>query len=191
MRRCWAIALLALSIASFCAQAEEPAQPVPADGKCAIPGDERWTPQEKFVWQQVCVGAEADFNKAAGYGGELDPKAPGGLPDNRILSSAFLETILLGDKYRRALTRLGVRIIGARFTETVNLDHAELGHDLWLDGSLLEKGASLVGLRSTRMLSLARSQVTGLLSMNTLQVGNLFMRNKAEFDDVDLGSAHV
>jgi hypothetical protein len=88
MRRCGAIVFLALLAASFCARAEEPAQPVPAEGKCAVPAREEWTAQEKFVWQRVCVGQVANFNSAAGYGGELDPKSPWGLPASRVLSSA-------------------------------------------------------------------------------------------------------
>jgi hypothetical protein len=105
MRRCWAVIVFALLAAPFGVRAEEPAQPVPADRKCSIPADELWKPQEKFIWEQVCVGEEANFNKAAGYEGELDPNTPRGLPDSRVVSSAFLETILLKDKYRRALTR--------------------------------------------------------------------------------------
>ena len=61
------------------------AKPVPIDGKCSVEADPLWTPQEIFVWLQVCVGKVADFNTAPGYGGDRDPKRPGGLPDNRIL----------------------------------------------------------------------------------------------------------
>jgi hypothetical protein len=115
MQRFWSIIVFAVLVAPFCVRAEEQAQPVPADKKCSIPADELWKPQENFIWEQVCVGEEANFNKADGYGGELDPKMPSGLPDSRVVSSTFLETILLKDRYRRALTRFGVRIIGARF----------------------------------------------------------------------------
>ena len=68
------------------------AKPVPIDGKCSVEADPLWTPQEIFVWLQVCVGKVADFNTAPGYGGDRDPKRPGGLPDNRILRGEFLET---------------------------------------------------------------------------------------------------
>jgi hypothetical protein len=71
----------------------------------AVAAAEDWTPQEKFVWERVAAGKIADFNTTGGYGGNLDPKKPKGWPDNRVLRSAFLETILLKDPYRRNLTR--------------------------------------------------------------------------------------
>jgi hypothetical protein len=114
------------------------------------------------------------------------------LPESRILRPEFLETILLKDKYRHALTRLGVRIIGARFMQTVDLETAELEHDLWLKRSLLEKGANFRSLKSTNVVLLDGSKVTGALDMNGLRVDqSLLMRDKAEFGEVGLGSAHI
>jgi hypothetical protein len=52
-----------------------------------------WTPQEKWVWDQVSQGEIADFNKADGYGGKLDPKKIECWQENRILRPEFLETI--------------------------------------------------------------------------------------------------
>ena len=72
---------------------------------------------------------------------------------HRTLTSRFIETILLKDKYRAALTRRGVRIIGARFVERVDLENAELRHELWLVKSRLHDGADLSGLRSTRLIN--------------------------------------
>ena len=74
-----------------------------------------WTEQEKWVWSRVSEGEIADFNKAEDYGGKLDPKKPEEWPESRILTPAFLETILLNEPYRGALTRHGVQISGALF----------------------------------------------------------------------------
>ena len=70
-------------------------------GKPALPGEtcrteplERWTPQEKWVWRQVCEGKIADFNEMDVYGGKLDPKRPEEWPESRIITPEFLETIL-------------------------------------------------------------------------------------------------
>jgi hypothetical protein len=163
----------------------------PTDGICSVPADEHWKPQEQFVWNRVCLGDQANFNLEQGYGGDLDPKAPAGLPESRVLSATFLATILLSDKYRHALTRRGVRITGARFTELVHLQNAELSTELWLDRSLLEKGADLRELRSTRRITLCGSKVTGPLTMTDLDLrGDLSMR-KTEYAEVYLGFAHV
>jgi hypothetical protein len=70
-----------------------------------------WGEAEKFVWRKVCAGDAADFNVQ--YGTYLDPGRAEGLPDDRVLSSAFLRTIIDEERYRNALTRRGVRIIGA------------------------------------------------------------------------------
>jgi hypothetical protein len=118
--------LLILLAAPLTVRAEDIPQAPPTDGICSVPADEHWKPQEQFVWKRVCLGDEANFNIEQGYGGDLDPKDPAGLPKSRVLSSRFLATILLSDKYSRALTRRGVRIIGARFTERVDLQNAEL-----------------------------------------------------------------
>ncbi len=171
--------LLGLFAASLDVCAEEIQQAPPTNGVCPVPADEHWKPQEQFVWKRVCLGDEANFNIEPGYGGELDPKDPAGLPESRVLSSNFLATILLSDKYRHALTRRGVRIIGAQFTELVDLENAELSNELWLDRSLLEKGADLQGLRSTRGMTLDRSKVTGPLNMSQLEFrGDLSIRRR-------------
>jgi hypothetical protein len=184
-----ALAVLAVPIAAY---ADTPPQPIPADGNCAVPVDPDWTKQEQFVWLNVCVGKEADFNKAPGYGGDLDPKGPNGLPESRILRSSFLETILLKDKYRSALTRLGVRITGARFTDTVDLQNAELGHDLWLDRSLLEKGVNLEAVETRRRMAFDGSKILGTFNAAGSRISEDLSMYQTEFsDDVDLSRAQV
>jgi hypothetical protein len=184
--------LLGLLAAPLTARAEDIPHALSTGGTCSVPADEHWKPQEQFVWNRVCLGEEANFNLEQGYGGDLDPKKPPGLPESRVLSSTFLATILLSDKYRNALTRRGVRITGARFTERVDLHNAELSSELWLDRSLLEKGADLQGLRSTRRITLYGSKVTGPLKMTALDLrGDLHIGGEAEFGAVDLSSAHV
>jgi hypothetical protein len=184
--------LLALLAAPLIVHADDMPQPLEIDATCPVPPDEHWKPQEKFVWSKVCLGEEANFDIEQGYGGNLDPKAPAGLPESRVLSSTFLSTILLSDKYRHALTRRGVRITGARFTELVDLQNAELSTELWLDRSLLEKGADLRGLRSTRRITFYGSKITGPLEMAELELrGDLSMAGKGEFAAVYLGFAHV
>lgn len=162
---------------SFDIRADEPPPAKTANASCAVAADNRWTPQEKFVWSRACAGELANFETAPGYGGDLDPTRPEGFPDNRVLSSAFISTVLLADKYRHALTRNGLRIRGARFKELLDLRNAELAHELWLDRSVLEKGADFFGLRSARRITLDGTAVTGPLDMAQLRVdGDLSMR---------------
>jgi cytoskeletal protein CcmA (bactofilin family) len=191
-RRAFLLVALVLLGASFEARGEgRPAAPS-ADGNCSVAADtQRWTKQEIFVWERVCAGAIADFNEGTDYGGNLDPNGPEGLPESRILSSKFLETILLEDKYRSVLTRHGVRIIGARFKERVDLVNADLGHELWLNNSLLEQGADFSGAKSSNLLSFDGSKATGPFTANWSRIDQALNMRKARFADIAMGSTHI
>ena len=89
----------------------EAAASPPSNRECAVLPNPNWTTQETFVWSRVCVGLDADFTSEPSYGGVIDPHRPEGLPNDRILTSDFIETILLNEKYRHALTRIGVVIV--------------------------------------------------------------------------------
>jgi hypothetical protein len=199
--------------APILARGDDTPQPVPANGQCTVPADPQWKPQEIFVWQHVCVGELADFNKEPNYGGNLDPKRHEGLPESRILRPAFLETILLEDKYRKVVTRRGVIIAGARLTDILDLQNVQLGGVFALARSLLEKGVNFSGLRSAYAVSLQGSKITGFLLMNggqvggqlalggakitgplhleELQIGESLNMDGAQFDKVSLVEVHV
>jgi hypothetical protein len=182
---------LTLFIALPSARAQQAALPASHDDFCSVSFDRRWTPQEKFVWERVCAGEEADFNATPGYGGNLDPEVPAGWPQRRVLRPAFLQMILFKDPYRRALTRHGVWIIGARFTDLVDLENAELEHPLILEKSLLEKGVNLSRARSKFWIGFPSSKVAVGFDMYGLQLeAGLIMQN-GEFPDVSLHEAHV
>jgi hypothetical protein len=192
MRHSYAVVFLMLLFGlSLRARGEDAAHPVPGNAKCSVAAEKGWTPQEKLVWNRVCIGAIADLNSEPGYGGDLDPTRPGGLPKNRILRSTFLETILVGNKYRHALTRFGVRINGARFTETIDLSGADLAHDLILFRSLFERGANLVRLKSTHTIALHASKVIGTLEMDSIEIDQHLFIDEAECGNVMLRGAHV
>ena len=191
MRCCPTIVFLVMLITSLGFNAEKPVQSAPATAKCPVPSDEDWTSQEKFVWERVCVGEIADFNKEAAYGGNLDPRKLGTLPEDRILRQAFLETILLGERHRSVIARLGVRIFGARFPELIDLQNATLQDELWLDGCLLERGADLSWLKSTQPIAIHGSRVGDTLTMYSLQVDSNVFLDDSEFEDVTLVGATI
>jgi hypothetical protein len=189
---CLLVALMAPLVVPVMARADGPPQPVPADGQCAVPADPGWTKQEQFIWLTVCAGKEADFNKEPDYGGDLDPKGAAGLPDSRILRPSFIETILLKDKYRNALTRFGVRIAGARFSDILDLRNAELAHELWLDRSLFEKGVNLQGLKTSRRITFDRSKTLGEFNAVRAHIEQDLSMHGAEISgDVNLRRVYV
>ncbi len=64
------------------------------------------------------------------YAGNLDPKKPEEWSESRILTPEFLETILLHEPYRGALTHHGVQIMGAWFRGPLDLSSTILEHTL-------------------------------------------------------------
>ncbi len=161
-----------------------------------LPGDscqtqplEKWTDQEKWVWGEVCAGRIV--NLADEFGGAENVADASNWPEKRILTPAFLETILLHEPFRSALTRNGIHIIGARFTEPLDLSKASLAHELRLVRSSVEKGFDLSNLRSKSWISMDGSKLAGVLNMDGLKVDDtVFMRN-GEFADVVLINAKI
>lgn len=172
--------------------------PARAEGKRALPGQpcstealDEWSPQEKWVWQSVCEGRVADFNKRHRFSITLDPKNPKGWLDSRILTPDFLRTILLYEPFRSALTEEGVVIEGAWFREKIDLSGAEIHQLLALHWSRLDQGACLRGLRSQNWLSLIGSAVSGALDMDGAEVRGSLIMNQGEFREVVLRSAKI
>ena len=159
-RTIWPVVLFALlTIAQRPALAQIPLLP---GEPCNVPARAIWTEPEKWVWSRICIGREADFNKLKGY---LHPDRKEGWRKDRALSSEFLETILLYEPYRSAITRKGVRIVGAWFPGKVDLRKAEIRSDMWLNNSRFEDDVLLNGFRSGFGLALRKSMLAGELRL--------------------------
>ena len=185
---------LAVLAAPLGVRGDEVARPVPADGKCSVPYDSQWTKAEQFVWDHVCIGEEANFNTAAaveGYGGDLDPNRSEGLPDSRALSEHFIETLLLKDTYRAALTRKGVRIVGARFDRELDLQNARIGHELGLERSLFKVGVDFSDAITSEDVDLNGSKIVGGLWMERLRADKTVAIKEADFAMLELTGAHI
>jgi hypothetical protein len=188
--RCSAYVLL-IVLAGLGTFAQSESQPAPANPPCTVPVDAHWTAQEQFVWGRACAGRVADFNSAEGYGGHLDPKRPAGLPANRVLRPEFIKSILLDDPYRQVLVHSGLRIDGALFMSEIVLRNADLASELWLDHSLLEKGADFTALRSTRRITLDGSKIKGRLNMVGLRIEGDLSMHDSQLHEVSLGNGDV
>jgi hypothetical protein len=148
--------------------------------ECFSNDSARRTKQEEFVLQRVKQGQVANFEIEKEYGDAMNPC--------RILRAKFLEDLLLDGTYRDQITRHGVLITGARFTERVDLENADLKYEFWAANSIFEKGASLSGLRSTHLISFYGAKVIGFFNLSGIQAGgDLLISNNANLDDVDLG----
>jgi uncharacterized protein YjbI with pentapeptide repeats len=205
----FACCLVTLSLATSMPTHANPALP---GEPCGIPARDIWTEAENWAWKRICVGETADFNVRTGV--TLDPKKSDGWSNDRKLSADFLETILLYEPYRSALTPNGVRLIGAWFTEPIELENARITAELWLDESRFEKRVSLRGVTDKSLLSLEGSsfasdldmrsadfggsinmagcKFAGTITMELIEVGkNLMMPDNAEFKVVNLLGAKI
>lgn len=166
-------------------------------GKPALPGKAcqtkplpDWMSQEKWVWKQVSEGKIADLSKFEGFNTNVALGKFGYLSEVRILTPEFLETILLHEPYRGALTRQGVRIVGAWFKDKINLSNATLAHPLQLEDSRFDKDMYLNRLKTPCVISLKGSKFNGKLNMSGLEVRDLLM-NKSRFVEVNLLNAKI
>jgi len=159
---------------------------------CPIAALATWTPQETWVWSQVCRGKAADFNTALDSGEKLSPKELKGWQSQRVLRSIFLEAILLYEPFRSVLPRQGVHIIGAWFQEPLDLAYATLVHRLAIEGSRFEADIDLTALRTADIVDLSGSTVLGSLYMPGLHTSSvLYLGKEATFTTINFVDANV
>ncbi|MHC4756840.1 MAG: hypothetical protein ACYTBP_17075 [Planctomycetota bacterium] len=128
---------------------------------------DEWSDAEQWAWGEIRAGRIADFQKR--YNKKLDPKKPDGWDDeqkDRLLSNAFLVTILTEESFRSVTPFKGVRINQARFKESIDLQHARLERQLWLENCRLHGTLSLMNLNINGWLSLEESWFGGAIDLN-------------------------
>lgn len=142
-----------------------------------------WTPQKKWVWDCICRGEIADFNKAENYGSNLDPKISEVWSENRILRPEFLETVVFDEYFRSLITRNGICIRGAWFREPLNLSNAILNFPFALEGSRFEEDVYFSFLKTSHLLYFAENKFLKRLNMTSVQIENhLIIEKGCEFD---------
>ena len=172
--------------------ASQPSKAALPAATCPLAALSTWTPQETWVWSQVCRGKEADFNTALDYGEKLSPKELKGWQSKRVLRSIFLEALLLDEPFRNVLPRQGVHIIGAWFQEPLDLAYATLVHRLAIEGSRFEADVDLTALRTSAIVDLSGSTVLGALHMPGLHTRSvLYMGKEATFPTINFVDANV
>src|SRR5262249_9466462 len=179
------VAFLAAAPTAALAQAE-PSAPTP----CAVPAHQDWSKQEKFAWAQICADEVADLSQQPGADKAIDPRE-GQLPDNRVLSKQFIQTILTDDKYRHALKRHGVRVTGARFDKHFDLQNVKLEVELWFEQCEFDDGVDLSYLQSSQPVAFNRSRVKGSLNFYSMQLVPDLWVSDSVVDAVSMVGAHI
>jgi hypothetical protein len=155
--------------------------PVLSSKPCDIPPRLEWNDSEKWVWQQICEEKVADFNTL--YGNN-DPLKSVGWTKHREITSKFIETILLHEPYRSALSRQGVSISGALFKDNVVLKYARLSHRLGLVNSRFDSDIDLSEIRSSSSISLKGSVFT-----HDVNISNSKLNGYIDMSDVDIAGS--
>ena len=151
-----------------------------------------WSPQEKWVWEQTCLGKIADFNDGSNFGGPLDVETATAWPGTRIITVEFLETVLFDQELQGKLTRNGVRISGAGFDSPLDLSNAVLKHPLELLNCHFRSAVTLTRLRSSHHISLAGSRLLATLSADSMDIaGDVSLGSQAHFLDVNLSNSDI
>jgi hypothetical protein len=160
---------------------EKIGQPTLRDEKCRAVQQNIWTEQEKWVWKEVCQGRVADLHQREGR--HLLPNEKEGWPSTRILSSTFLESILIHQPFIGALPHRGVRINGAWFNSPIDLSDAVITKPMALNGCRFDEDVNLSRVETSHWISLAGSAFHGTLFMPRLQVrGSLRLNANAFFN---------
>jgi hypothetical protein len=166
------------------------AQPARTEAAPCAPAHEKWSTQEQFAWARICGDEVADLAKQPGSQGVIDPRETA-LPDNRVLSKQFIETILTEDKYRSALKRHGIRITGARFKEQFDLQNVKLEVELWFEQCQFDDGVDLSFLQSSQPVAFNHSKVTKSLKFYAAQLASDLWVQGSVVDGISMVGAHV
>jgi len=126
-----------------------------------------WTETERWVWQQLCVGKEADL---ANFNA-----------DDRHLSSNFLKTIFLREPFRSALPEK-VTIANAVFAEDVDLSSAIIDREVHFQNCQFDRDVKLFKARLAHSIYFSGSQFQKRLALNNAIVGGSVILDDTTFN---------
>jgi hypothetical protein len=169
--------------------------PAPPAATCSVPAAADWSTGEQWAWSEVCAGRAADF--ARRYGGGADPAAAASWPPERTIGAGFLAALLQRPPWRDAVTPKGVRLIGVRLAEPLDLTNAAIAVEFRLEASRIEApfvlagahGASRMSFDGTRFAAafdLGRLDLAGGLTLRHAMVVDLWLSGARIGDDADL-----
>ncbi len=164
-----------------------------------------WSTCEKWVWSCVARGLEANLfakrctnarrdadetNYRSPY--ELAPfVSPGDYQTTNALSDTFIRDILTDPLLTASIPSIGIRIFGAYFDRSVNLENVTTSTNLVLDAAILRRGLRMTNFESTKNVSLDGANVRGrLLAMRARLGGSLFIE-QGVYDYIDLRDARI
>jgi len=149
-----------------------------------------WSNPEKWVWQQICSGDIADFNKKLKKVADIHLASD--WDDRRLLSSKFIYEVLLDKRYSDSIPDLGLRIKGFWINAPVDLTGAEINPIIWFDKGRFEKEVTLTSARLDHSLTFDGSYLGGVLRLDRATVdgrvslNHAYSKSKISFMSADI-----
>jgi hypothetical protein len=204
------LAVLAIVFSPAIAIAQDDNNSKKNEAECSNVNDQHnWTKQEKFVWEKVSSGKIADFSAPeAGFGGGIFSTTPNksaalldGRWQQRTLRPCVLEQMLLNEQFAKKLTKNGLDIWEARFSERVDLSNANIVFPVRLKKCIFVSGADFSMLKSSHLLDLESSSFFSYLDserkkisvdMDGMEIGGDLLMYWGSYDGpIDLTSAVI
>ena len=161
-----------------------------------------WNACDKWAWDCIARGREANFfakecveprsDTAKGLQEKFKYAPffnPGKFKDANGLSTRFVYTVLTKKEYAAALTAAGIRLVGAYFADTVNLENITTDKNLVFDQSIFKSGLRLTNFRSDRNVSLDGANVRGSIYLKRANIGGTLFLEDGVFDLLDAADA--
>lgn len=161
-----------------------------------------WNTCDKWAWDCISKGLEANFYiKQCVEQRSVDAKAyrakykyapfynPDQFKESNGLSKRFVYTILTKRDYANAIAATGIRLVGAYFADTVNLENVTTDKNLVFDQSIFKAGLRLTNFRGERNVSLDGCNIRGRLYLLRANIGGTLFMEEGVFDLLDAGDA--
>ena len=150
-----------------------------------------WSATEAWVWTQICMGYRAHLDDLDNK--YFNPHYHAQLPEfeNRKISSSFLITILFDKRFRKLITRHGVTITDAHFTDAIDLQNGYIPWPLTLSNSLFAGTVNMRYLHSARRVQFRSSRFSKPLLLDSSVIGGDLSIDKVYGDSITMDSASI
>ena len=154
--------------------------------------DAGWRAAERWVWERVVAGEEADFNVASpSVRDASDVAAWTDDPDSRTVRSTTIATMLFDAPWRDALPATGLKLRGALIPGGLDLMHLRLARPVWLEGCRIEGDLNLEDGQIEGQFSLDGSWIGGATNLKCGRFGFLSFVGTRFGGDLMARLAHV
>ena len=153
--------------------------------------DTDWSATEAWAWTQICMGYRAHLDELDNK--YFNPRHHDQLPklENRKISSSFLMTILSNKRFRNLITRHGVTITDAHFTDDIDLQNGYIPWPLTLSNSLFAGTVNMRYLHSDRRVQFRSSRFLKPLLLDSSVIDGDLSIDEVYGDSITMDSASI